>query len=297
MYEKTQRPTQLILTEKYNCKTMDEEIKDLELIERYVSGKLSKDELLAFESRLQEEREFESDYYAYQAIIAGVKEYGSNEDETKLVISQVHTKLQQEGFFRSIQTKSRFISRFMPYISTAAAITIAVLSVWFLLSRNTVSSNSDLFVEYYSPEANHLDELLDELTVFGMADPDATRREQLRVALEQYEAERYSLAFELFKEHANTYPDDKAGYFYQGLAALHQQEISTAITILNELLLDSTHDYELAVKWYLSLAYISLNTNEGNLMAIELLEEIRFSGSMELQNRALELLEKLRRKI
>jgi tetratricopeptide (TPR) repeat protein len=124
-------------------------VNDIEHIEKYLGGELSRDELQAFDLRLQNDKTFAEIFALYKSVEAEMHEA---EDETELRnrlsgISQKHFNIAAPAKIIKLKTNR---TRWLLYATAAAAsiIILLFLKPW----QDKVFTNEELYAQYAVPE-------------------------------------------------------------------------------------------------------------------------------------------------
>ena len=112
---------------------MDEELKNIELIEQYCEGKMSAEEILAFENSLLVDDELKEEFELYEKIIKSLSEI--KEDSIKAKLNTIDTELDNKK-----TGEKRFVLKTMTKRQYGIAASIAILigmTSYFLFFSNS----------------------------------------------------------------------------------------------------------------------------------------------------------------
>ncbi len=87
---------------------MHDEIQQLELFEKYLSGDLSGEDKFSFEQRLNSEDDFAKEFELYQNMLKGIRSYDTH--QLKNDIQSLEGKLESSGFFIDDEAIANYIS-------------------------------------------------------------------------------------------------------------------------------------------------------------------------------------------
>jgi len=209
-----------------------------QLIEKYLSNKLNKEEIKLFlelknnDSAFREEVEFQE----------SVQQVCKIEDDLKFkkMIASFEEELQQE--------KNRLKSNRNLYYKIAAA---AVLIISFGYLATTVlfktPSNTDLFASYFEPSKNVSYPII----------RSSAEEEKLAEAFIAYENEKYVTALPLFENYFTTTKDTTILY-YKANVLLATNKPAEALDLLT-LVEKSSSNLASRTHWYKALAYLETN--------------------------------------
>jgi len=255
--------------------------KDLALIEQYLNGELEGESLVAFEKRRTDDAGFAKEVEVMRSMLEGVQMKG--EENMKDMLAGVESKLEKEDFFPKPESK---VIKMEPkkkfnWIGVAAAIAALVVAfIWF--NQDTAPSPEEAYAKFYKKETKVLNQTLDDLEVFGIGDPEKDRKDQLVTALKLYEGDNYQAAVDGFNNYLATHSPDPTASYYLGHTYMNLSEYGRAIEILSPLI--KLTDFELLdwSKYYLALSYSMLDTTEGNLNAVTLMNQLKTSKDEEI---------------
>ncbi|MEO1049400.1 MAG: hypothetical protein AAFX87_02175 [Bacteroidota bacterium] len=211
---------------------MEERKYDIEQIEKYLEGKLTKAEQIAFEEELSVNAELKEELEAMERVVDSLKDYA-----LKSELQEFH----QLHFGK----KRRFSLRNPYFLSGIAASFILILISVYLIYFSSVSS-AELYGTYFEPYPNLVTTRGDNFDVFSKA-------------MQNYSAGRYEEALIFFKRVAteDVFYQDKL--FYAGVSHMAIQQYDSAIFFLNEVKHDADNRFKGHANWYLGLAYLGKN--------------------------------------
>jgi len=223
---------------------MENELKDLELIEDNQNGTLSEVERIEFELRLQEDKELQSLLEDYTLFTEGIKASG----RAKLM----NEMKQWENEFPKIATPPR--KAFSPnrWIMVAATFMIlfSAATCWYLLSPKALTGE-EVFQAYFDPYTNIADP-----TFRGENEVDGPLRKAYRL----YDSKNYGQSeVELAKLFKQT--GEPIHQFYLAMSQMANGKTSEGKKNL-QLCLNKLPVLEPQIKWYLALASIKLEQKE-----------------------------------
>lgn len=224
-----------------------------ELRDKYLQGKLSKEESKAFEENLSSE---EREELATELGIGRGLEDGFRKELKSKVAS-----------FENKRSKSSTLN--YTYIGVAASL-ILVASLVFIFSKEEQS----LFDQYYQPYPNY------EVTVVR-GEEDLDLRE---IAYLAYDRQEYTRALETFNQMETL---SEADYFFRGVCLLETGDNQGALSDFEKVISSKNKDYAYPSKWLSALVYLKM---EDEVSAKVLLESLR--NTTEFSERAEEILDK-----
>lgn len=255
---------------------MTQEELDIELIERYLEGRLSQEELNEFRQRLSRDRNFEKSVETYKAIIGGIKYSGEN------ILRQKLKKLEASITAQENLDKRKFGIPLKPIYSYSAAATILLLLTFtfiFILRHNP--SPREVFTENFKPYSNVV-----MPTTRGEKFDKNDKNEQ-QEAFYLYDRERYQEAAFLFDKLLKQ-AEAPALLLYSGNSYMAAGDYDAAIKRLKKLSKLNT-EYKHQAQWFLALAYLAKNEPENGKPYLEGLAKQNISYS----KKAVKILEDL----
>lgn len=239
----------------------------LDQIEKYLSGELSKEAAESFEKQMKENDELRNQVENHRRFIKGL-ELGFNR-ELKAQLQQEEQRLATQD----TEVKKRFPLQY--FIGIAAAVALILVSVFIL---RTPSVNTDeLFAAYYQPYPN----------IESPLSRDDNVEEN---AYTYYERGLYEKALNLFSQHISENPADPAPFFYSGICHLELGEAEKAAHLFQLVRAMEKNNYSKAAIWYEALASLK---SDNKTRAVEILTGLS-GGDDTYAKRSAELMDKLK---
>jgi hypothetical protein len=245
-------------------KNKDEDIQSIEL---YFENKLTQEEAMVIEQRLENDTDFKKLFKNYKQAIESVNLFGRQ---------QLKDKLQQIKFNR-FSKPVRFI------LFRIAAIFLGILfislPVYYIAFHK---SNSERIYDNYFIPYN------DIVTEKGIA---SNTQQLLSSVMFDYNNKKYKEANIVFSKISQTNIANDTILFYYGISLLADKKPVQSISIFKKLKEDKTsifNDYGMS-DWYLALAYIKVKDNPN---AIKILNDL-VNKNNDYSGKAKEILEKL----
>jgi len=211
---------------------------NLDLINAYLRGNLTNDEMIDFDNRLKNDLDFQVEFQAMKLIRDRVREG---------VKSQVllSLKKQEDSIQKRQITKTHTTMR--KYTSIAASLVLIVSLSYFGFSKGTNNiDGSQIFDEYYQSYAN-----LASGTVRGTkADLENLKAK----AYYAYDLGNYTEAADRLTQLLMT-EKNAANYFYLGMAQIENGDNETAIHNLNTVF-NNYKEYTEQAQWFLALTLL-----------------------------------------
>ncbi|MBK9337452.1 MAG: tetratricopeptide repeat protein [Lewinellaceae bacterium] len=236
----------------------------IDTIHRYLTGMMDAAEQQAFEAEIQQNPALRREVELERMLLAGIEYAGRN--DARKTIESVQTKLRQEGFFDSAQTKpmptltivhSSKVTIMKRILAIAATFIVLAGGVWFFMNQETPLDTNALFTQYYQPkdDIQRAKSIIETLDSYGLAGVQ-TDTDTLKMALQLYEADKYNEALALLKGFAEIHPENDVAQYYIGVIHISQGRYAKAI----EVLLPISRSEESALKndalWNLGLCYM-----------------------------------------
>ncbi len=256
---------------------MKNETIHIELIEKYLEGRISKKDKKNFEDRLCSDSAFKSLVEDVRGLIEGIR-YAAHNDllnelkKTEKSLSPVQTlhKPKTVGF-----------RRFKYAVAVAATIVLLLGSIFTIIISRSQTGKEDYFMKYYTPYPNIIHPV-------QRAEEEQMTKEEL--AYYYYESEQYNKALELFLELQEETGDSESTRFYLANIYMAMGNYDDAIENFTILLNDSVL-FENQTRWYLGLCYLE----DGNLKAAEEQLERITETENSYKDKAEELLSKIKK--
>lgn len=243
--------------------------KKQQLIDHYLTGKLSSEDLMILEAEAAQDDELLEELILAKSTIAGLKV--QNKIQVKSELSAMYRKSEKWKLTKKRQTQKRL------RLGIAASLFLAVTSVVFFYNINKNSNNpQQLFTDYYKPMP---------LSSVERGDKDETPE-----AFRYYSIEEYLLAAEAFEKIISKDPKNVKAKILLGNCYLNSGKEQSAIPIFEELKNEKDTIIAQYSHWYLSLAYLKLSQIEQCKESLSLVE----SSNMVHAKEASELLKELR---
>lgn len=211
---------------------------DIELIERYLNDELSEDQVRDFETRKNEDKEFNSLFEELSAIIPLI------EDVSRKDVKDILTGFDEKNFGLEENT-TRERSFLSPVLKIAAALALLIVSFFAFRYYTKPDQHQVLFAENFSPLPNQI-----LPNTRGIEIPKEVKNQ----AYYQYELGQYESAIELFNQIPET-DDDGAVLLYSGISHLALEDYGNAKTLLQKYLVGQRPFHDEA-QWYLFLSHV-----------------------------------------
>ena len=216
---------------------------DYEIIEKYLSGELSDNDIIDFTEKLKTDSDFKKEFELYREINKSLTNKYSNLEKEKNLKNTLDS-LGKEHFQNNDTTetkgnKSISIKKYLLRISSIAAI---VIIGFFMLKPQ-----QSLYDQY----ANH-SKL--EIQVKG------ENENILLKASEFYNNNNYSNAIPLFEKYLIENPHDSEIQMSLGISLLEENKFKEALLVFNYVL-KQNNIFKNKVNWYLALTYIKNKEN------------------------------------
>lgn len=225
---------------------MNTEEKDIDLIEKYLEGKLQGADYQEFKSRLAEDEEFNQSLMEMETMVSGIRYTGRQKVIQEL--KRLESGLPQPG--QPAETKVLPIRRFKTWAAAAAILLIAVTAMW-LVTRGPVDQQ-ELFISYYQPYPNL------ELPTTRSNESPISLKEQAYLAYDLGQYEQAVKYFDNLSGERNDIDD-----FYWALSNMSNQQPEAAESLLKAYLEKGDSSMRGQAQWYLALAYLKQGkTNE-----------------------------------
>ncbi|NOZ46226.1 MAG: tetratricopeptide repeat protein [Chlorobi bacterium] len=214
-----------------------------ELIEKYLNGELTSDELAYFKSKLENDKELAKELQ----LVTDVNEFLNN-DEPKFKNELKEMIIS----YKKSKRKTISLKNALKPMSLAASIIILVgLSFYFYYNFN--NSNAQLYKKYYHPY---------EYSVVERSGKNTGINESLAQAFNEYNLQNYDKALVLFNK---SIANDTANQVVEFLIAncyMQTNQTDSAVITLKHLLSYRNNLLSKNISWYLGLCYLKNQENE-----------------------------------
>lgn len=220
---------------------MDNEELDIELIEKYLKGTLTPEELKNFDQRIKDDADFAEKIEDYKDIIDGIQLASHHEFKAEVASWEEEIKA-EEG-----KGKQLVFTPWKKYLSIAATLILLVTAgIYFLMPPKAVDSQH-LFYAYFTPYEDIITVRGDESDVF---------QEKLQQAMVHYNNQNYQGAITLFRSYLESKPEDDAARLYLGICFLTEKEFKKSIDSFDPII-STEGRFKDQAEWYSALAYLA----------------------------------------
>jgi tetratricopeptide (TPR) repeat protein len=236
---------------------MKESTYDIELIEKFLGGKMTEEETKIFNQKRNQDQTFNALLKDMDLLVAGIKQSAAQtSQEEKLErlkffaeITGMEERAAEEDNASGPEAKVVPLYR-KPWVLSAAASIALLITVGLYFMRDQTPVNERLYIAYFEPFDSPGDGMTrgsDEITLKGKA-------------YDAYDNGRYSEAIPLFGQILKT-SDDPIIHLCLGNAQMKVGNLTEAGQTFNYLLANHT-DLVTQAKWYLALTYLKENKME-----------------------------------
>lgn len=218
---------------------MEQEEKNIELIESYLAGTLSERERADFEKRCAENKDFAAEVEDYSLIM---KEINS---------SQAHVFTQKlKTWEDEIAERETRVIPLRRILSIAATFLIVVLAGGYMASQYFNSQNSEeLFTAYFKPYQDVISQRSND------ADP-------LQQGMDLYNQGDYANAIPHLKSFLDSHPAQRDVKCYLGISLLASDQTIEAKKVFEELVPHEPDLFTEIAEWNLALAHLKLDEKD-----------------------------------
>ena len=238
---------------------MNKEEIDIELIEKYLEHRLSKEQELEFQARLQTEKAFHEHVEKIKLLIEGIR-YSGSKSSIRSKIEQLASTLPDI----ELGQKRQFKLTRTQFLKYAASFALILAFAW--LSRDVLlkPDHEEIFSANFEPYLN---------TGNGMVRGSVADRSPEQLAYAAYDSENFADAVKQF-DALLAKNDDAAMRLYLGNSLLALGEVESAKQQFLTLLQNDA-GLIIQAKWYLSLCYLKNGEID---QAQEILQELSQNG-------------------
>ena len=232
---------------------MKEPINDIQLIEKFLDGRMSEAEKKEFENKLKLDQRLSEMMTDMNLLVEGIKlsaaQSSKEEKSDRLKFFNEINEIEKNAFDPASEAKIIPLYR-KPWVLSAAASVILLVTLTFYFLREQTPLNEKLYAAHFEP----FDSPGSGLT---RGTNEVTLKTQ---AYEAYDNGNYKVATQLFEQIVNE-KEDAIAQLCLGNTYLAQNDLSKAEKVFTEML---TKQSELITqaKWYLALTYLKENKME-----------------------------------
>ena len=214
---------------------MEEEYHNFELIEAYVEGRMTAEEQVEFETRLQLDERLLDEYEVYKKLRASFLDIHA--DRLKERFKRLDEELDRtERVGRGASPGMLFL------LKVAAAISVFSIAAWIVISLKD-GRNSDLAT--YIPVEEGLPVLMSPVE----------QEKPFADAMTQFKLENYKSSRLLFKELLTINPDNDTLSYYAGYSSLKLKDYDQAANCFRDVISKSYSVYHKKAQFCLALSY------------------------------------------
>lgn len=219
--------------------------KTVNKIEKYLQGKLSKNDLHDFESRMKSDPDFEREVKLRLEINSALMEKDIMSLRSKLtgIHHQQHNKRNSTARIVSLFSEKGYATA-----GIAAAIVLTLVVGTLLIFGLQDKNPQNLFASYYQPDDA-------VMIVRSGSNPEDI---DLKEALLAYHEKNYDNAIELLDKQENNI----LAKYYLGLSYLETDKISKAISTFKAIIDHNNNLFVEQAEWYLALCYVKNDQEE-----------------------------------
>ena len=234
---------------------MNIEEKDIDLIEQYLEGTLSEEDLRLFSNRISQDEEFRSTLEEMETMVSGIRYSGRRQVLNRL--EELEANLPEV----TLDSQKKIVPMYRrTWFAAAASVLIIALSAVWMLTGNQ-PDHQDLFNSYYTPYLNVVNP-----TLRADQPNNIPVRDQAYQAYDRQEYQKAIDAFLSIPENEKAAEDQ----LYLGISYLSLQNSAAAVPVLEQYI-GQQEQFSLQATWYLALAHVALDQPE---KAIPLLTQV-----------------------
>ncbi len=227
-------------------------MKNSELIDKYLQGKLTKSEKELFENSIESDSEF-------------LKEFNFQKElqDTLRKEERIKTKEFLGSIKDSNNTKNGSLKNSSVWLAAASIILVIGVSVWFLLFNSSPSDPQKLYAQFYAPYEN----------VVHPLERGEKMSDLKSEAFLAYESGNYVLALNLF-DSLKLRSSEPYYNFYSAIVLMELEEFEEAKPLLESYIETDAELRDRAI-WYLALTNIRLQETDQAKEQLNYLIELR----------------------
>lgn len=231
---------------------------EFELLERYIEGDLSPEEIKSVRQLIKTDKEFQKEYTLRRGINNAIKEKEIMQLRYKLSMIHKQEIMYNAGTVRQIFRRNWHL--------VAASITVLVVVGSFILNNLNTQDSDKLFDQYYTPDA-----------IFTARTNQNSENLKLTAGLQKFQKQEYSEAILLLKNISNNIVSD----YYLGISYIETKQFSLAKNAFSSITSKESNLFSEQAEWYKGLCLLKLKELPA---AKKLFTSIRTSSSIYNQN-------------
>ena len=250
---------------------MDEELKNIELIEQYCEGKMSAEEILAFENSLLVDDELKEEFELYKKIIKSLNEI--KEDSIKAKLNTIDTELDN-----SKTEEERFVLKMISkkHYAIAASIVILIgMTSYFLFFSNS----KEKLITSYEIEEPGLPVLMGNSSTVSFDN-----------AMSEYKLNHLEESLDALKKLQNKSSNNDTLNYFIGIILSKQNKSKEAVPYLEKVAQNKDSSFKQKSMYQLGICYWRNNNIEN---AKALFTQLTIENNDQLSEKAKEILKHL----
>ncbi|MGB9878909.1 MAG: tetratricopeptide repeat protein, partial [Candidatus Pelagibacter ubique] len=214
----------------------------IEEIDQYINNELTGNKFASFELELFENPDLSAELELFKEIDKAVQETEVMELRDKLnsISKEVNREEKQKRSFAARISTSRIA------VATIAASLVLIMSIAGLISRNSTSSDAELYTRFYQP--------YETTGIFRSG--DALIDSKLSKALNKFNEQDYPAAINLFSEVLEIDRNNPVSNFYSGIAYQETGQTNQALRSYQNVINDRDNLFIEQAQWYIGLCYL-----------------------------------------
>jgi tetratricopeptide (TPR) repeat protein len=218
---------------------------DIDLIDRYIEGKLTNEDLILFEEKLKSDPEFAQDVETHKMAINVI--FLHSRDELKKKLNDIHDNRMNKAFTMNVSYR----------VAASIAVIFLVSSVVFYLAVIRTPDYSKLFDDTFVPYQ-------DMISQQSRGDNNENKT-LINDAMNYYNQKKFDKAILIFDKILRSKQSNDAVIYYYGISCLGSKENNIAIELLSQLSVNPESMFYEQARWYLALGYLFKKDKENTV--------------------------------
>lgn len=227
-----------------------DELSQFEKVEQYVLGKMTPEEVSAFEHSLETDAELYKSVQRKRMLLGSIKM--AHEEGLKSKISAIQERTSVDLGQNSELRTGKF-RKLTSVLAIAASILLIILAFWYLMPR----SDQQLARQYFNPYPDVLSQRLEEKGFFGSHESET----YLKSGMTEYNTQDYISSTSSLTSYIDQAPSEhpflSEGKLYLALSYFQLQNYPESTNILLQLDESSNPEMSNVIDWYLGLSYLA----------------------------------------
>jgi hypothetical protein len=225
---------------------MKKQINYSKLIDKYINGEITEDELKLFENELKINPQLKAELELHKKIDDAI----INDDLANF--NKRMKNIHSDYTSSKVVHKTNFIQKNIYYLVAAIIILFIAIASIVYFSNNKKLSNTEIYSMYFKPYE----------TINKRSAETITNDDIYKEALRNYDKENYSKAIKLFSQLFEQDDSYMAAYLYAGISLMENNNFHEAEKSFQTIINNNNICYIQQAEWYLGLCYLKADKSK-----------------------------------